>query len=98
MAVTLEGQDQAFQTFVEMTEREQDMTISVPARPLRLDIDPEFDLFRRLDREEIPPAISQALGAKKMLVILPSHADKKLSRRTVNSRSLWQRPVLTRSR
>ena len=78
VAVTQEGQDQALQTFVDLSERAQEMTISVPARPLRLDIDPEFDLFRRLDREEIPPAISQALGAKKMLVILPSHAGKGL--------------------
>ncbi len=78
LAVTQEGQDQALQKFVDMSGREQEMTITVPARPLRLDIDPEFDLFRRLDREEIPPAISQALGAKKMLVILPSRAGKGL--------------------
>ena len=45
---------------------------------MRIDVDPEFDLFRRLDREEIPPAISQALGAKKLLVILPSSADETL--------------------
>jgi aminopeptidase N len=74
VAVTLEGRDQAFQTFIDMWERDQEMTVAVPARPLRLDVDPEFDLFRRLDRDEIPPAISQALGAKKMLVILPSRA------------------------
>jgi len=80
VAVTQEGQDQALQTSVEMSERDQEMTIAVPARPLRLDIDPEFDLFRRLDREEIPPAISQALGAKKMLIILPSRAGKGLLR------------------
>jgi hypothetical protein len=43
-----------------------------------MDVDPEFDLFRRLGREEIPPAISQALGARKMLILLPSSADKKL--------------------
>ncbi|HXX53122.1 MAG TPA: hypothetical protein VEI28_00985, partial [Thermodesulfovibrionales bacterium] len=36
------------------------------------DVDPQFDLFRRLGREEVPPAISQALGAKRMVVILPS--------------------------
>jgi len=78
LAVTQEGQDQALQTFFDMSEKDQKMTIAVPARPLRLDIDPEFDLFRRLDREEIPPAISQALGAKKMLVILPSRAGKGL--------------------
>jgi Peptidase family M1 domain len=78
VAVTLEGRDRAFQTFIDMSKRDQGMTVAVPARPLRLDVDPEFDLFRRLDRDEIPPAISQALGAKKMLVILPSRAGRGL--------------------
>jgi aminopeptidase N len=78
VAVTQDGRDRALQTFFDMSERDQEMTLAVPARPLRIDIDPEFDLFRRLDREEIPPAISQALGAKKMLVILPSRAGRGL--------------------
>jgi aminopeptidase N len=54
------------------------LSIAVPFPPLRLDIDPEFDIFRRLDRDELPPAVSQALGAKKMLVLLPSSAGKEL--------------------
>jgi hypothetical protein len=61
-----------------MTRADQEIMIKVPARPLRIDIDPEFDLFRRLDRGEIPPAITQALGAKKILIILPSSAAKGL--------------------
>jgi hypothetical protein len=61
-----------------MTAKQLNLRLSVPTMPLRIDIDPEFDVFRRLDRDEIPPAISQALGAKKMLVILPSAADEKL--------------------
>ena len=76
VAVTMEGRDQAFQTVIELNERRSDISLEVPSRPVRLDIDPEFDLFRRLDRGEIPPAISQALGAKKMLVLLPSAAPE----------------------
>ncbi len=78
VAVTMEGEHHAFQTTVDMTAKQLHLRLSVPAMPLRIDIDPEFDVFRRLDRDEIPPAISQALGAKKMLVILPSAADEKL--------------------
>ncbi len=78
IAVTLEGKERAFQTTVEMDAREREITLEVPARPLRVDVDPEFDLFRRLGREELPPAISQALGAKRMLILLPSSADKGL--------------------
>jgi hypothetical protein len=78
VAVTLEGQERAFQTVVEMSGKQLELKLQLPARPLRLDIDPEFDLFRRLDRDEVPPAISQALGSKKMLVVLPSEADTAL--------------------
>jgi aminopeptidase N len=78
VAVTLKGQDQAFQTTISMDGKKTEVKLSLPAQPLRLDIDPEFDVFRRLSREEIPPAISQALGSKKMLIILPSETDRHL--------------------
>ncbi len=78
IAISMEGEPRAFQTTIEMKEKQFELKLGVPAMPLRLDIDPEFDVFRRLDRDEIPPAISQALGAKKMLVILPSGADPAL--------------------
>jgi aminopeptidase N len=78
VAVTMENQEQAYQTVVVMDKKNLELTLRLPSRPLRLDIDPEFDLFRRLDREEIPPALSQALGAKKMLVLLPSNANETL--------------------
>ncbi|HUI68019.1 MAG TPA: M20/M25/M40 family metallo-hydrolase [Nitrospirota bacterium] len=80
VAVTMEGKDRAYQTVVDMKGKKLDLSLTVPYRPLRLDIDPEFDVFRRLDREEIPPAISLALGAKKMLVLLPASARKELLR------------------
>ncbi len=76
LAVTLAGQNQAFQTIVEMKDMKSDFTITIPAPPLRLDVDPEFDIFRRLDRRETPPSISQAFGARKMLIILPDTIDK----------------------
>ena len=76
VAVTLEGQERAFQAVADMNDKKLSLSLAVPRRPIRIDIDPEFDLFRRLDRDEIPPAISQALGAKKMLVLLPASAAR----------------------
>ena len=80
VAITMEGEARAWQTVLKMDKKRIDMLIYLPARPLRVDIDPEFDLFRRLDPGETPPAISQALGAKKMLVILPSNAESAILR------------------
>ncbi|HEY6010129.1 MAG TPA: M20/M25/M40 family metallo-hydrolase, partial [Nitrospirota bacterium] len=78
IGVTLEGHEQAFQTVIEMSNKKQSLNIPLPARPIRLDIDPEFDIFRRLDRNETPPAISQALGAKQMLVLIPASASAEM--------------------
>ncbi|MBF0559386.1 MAG: M1 family peptidase [Nitrospirae bacterium] len=80
LAVTMDGKKEAYQTSVVMDKRILEFSLRVPAQPLRLDVDPAFDLFRRLDRDEIPPALSQALGAKKILLILPSAANSALLR------------------
>ena len=78
VAVRMEGHNKAYQTVAVMNKKWLELTIRLPLQPLRLDIDPEFDVFRRLDRNEIPPALSQALGAKKMLILLPSSANERL--------------------
>ena len=72
--VTMEGQPQAWETAVEMTEKTQHFQLRVPRRPIRIDIDPRFDLFRRLDRDEVAPSLSEVFGAKRILIILPGSA------------------------
>jgi len=64
---------------VEMTQANQSFTIECPAQPLRVDVDPLFDVFRRLDRNEIPPAFSQVFGAEKVTIVLPSKAAAALA-------------------
>ena len=41
------------------------------SRPLSVAVDPDFDIFRELNREEIPAALSQTLGADSVLIVLP---------------------------
>jgi hypothetical protein len=74
LAVQLDADNQAYQTTVDVSGKKQAITLKLPARPLRIDVDPEFDVFRRLHRDEIPPAVSQAMGAEQVLLILPSGA------------------------
>jgi hypothetical protein len=70
----LRGQKQAWQTTVMMADKHLEFTLHLPAQPRRVDVDPEFDLFRRLHREEIPPALTQLFGADKVLLLLPATA------------------------
>jgi len=75
LAVTIAGQPEAFETTVVMTGKRLTLDLPVAGRPLRLDVDPEFDLFRRLSRDETPPALSQPLGAEKTVIVLPGAAS-----------------------
>lgn len=78
IAMHLEGEEKAFQTTVQMDKKMLELNLDLPSRPLHLDIDPEFDLFRRVDRAEIPPALTQSFGAEEALILIPSGADEKL--------------------
>lgn len=40
--------------------------------PVRVDVDPNFDTFRRLLPKEIAPTLSQSLGAQKYYFVVPS--------------------------
>jgi len=61
---------------VELNKKEQHFTFNVDDNPLRIDIDPEFDLFRKLHYNEIPPSLATAYGSDKVLIILPSGEDE----------------------
>ena len=52
---------------------EQAVSVSVPARPVSLEIDPNFDAFRRLGRREILPMLNLFVTDTQRSVLLPSH-------------------------
>ena len=52
---------------------EQAVTVPVSARPVSLEIDPNFDTFRRLARAEIPPMLNLFVTDRQRSVLLPSH-------------------------
>ncbi len=71
VAVHLAGRESAYQSSVAVVGRAQRFQLVLPEEPLRLEVDPEFDVFRRLHRNEIPPALTQAFGAARALIVLP---------------------------
>jgi aminopeptidase N len=91
VAVQLEGREQAVLHTVAMEGRSLPFELELPAPPLRVAIDPAFDLFRRLQRQEIPPAVSQAMGADRVLVVLPASASDALRTAYAELVRAWQR-------
>ncbi|ODB92029.1 hypothetical protein A3194_06325 [Candidatus Thiodiazotropha endoloripes] len=80
VAVSLTNQTEAQQSVVTMTNRKQTFEINLPSTPTRLDIDPQFDLFRKLALEETPPAFTQIFGSTKLLVIYPSNTTREMKK------------------
>jgi hypothetical protein len=71
VAITLQGKKKAEQRFVNMSQKNQRFEMHFNSNPLRIDIDPEYDLFRQLALEETPPAFTQLFGARRLLIVLP---------------------------
>jgi hypothetical protein len=61
---------------VHMTQRNQSYQLDFSNRPLLIEVDPQFDVLRRLDYKEIPPALSQLFGANKVLIVLPAKTEQ----------------------
>lgn len=90
IAVTLRGQDAVYATSLKMQDKRAELHLPLAAQPLRVDVDPEFDLFRRLDQAEIPPAFSQVLGAEQLLIVLPRSAPEAHRTQYRNIAQAWQ--------
>jgi hypothetical protein len=91
VAVHLEGEAQAYQAKITIDQLTNEIEMNFKARPVRIDIDPQFDVFRRLDNREIPAALSQGFGAEKPLLVLPANADKEVLQAYQSLAENWQK-------
>ena len=62
------------QNLVSMNKKEQSYSFNFDKRPAKLMIDPQFNVMRKLDKQEIPATLSQLFGQKEAIVILPSRS------------------------
>ncbi len=91
LAITMQNQTEAHHAIVAMVDARQTVTLKLNHRPLRIDVDPQFDLFRRLHRDEIPPALSQLFGAANAWIVLPSDAPAAMRQGYEQLAAQWQR-------
>ena len=80
VGVHLKGKTEPFMQRVELNSVQQNYEMTFESEPLLIEVDPLFDVFRRLHQNEIPPALSQIFGSRKVMIILPAGAtEDKLS-------------------
>lgn len=71
-AIYLEGSAEPRMKTLRLDKRSETYHYSAPLRPVRVELDPEFDVFRKLSPLETPPTLSRLLGANRPGLILPA--------------------------
>ncbi len=69
------------------------MEVPCAGRPLRIDVDPEFDVMRRLDPLEVPPALSTVFGSSDALFVLPAAAPDDERAAWSELATAWAKPA-----
>lgn len=75
IAITLSGIENAFQSKVLMNQKNGTYKFTFKEKPIFIQVDPEFDVFRKLSSDEVPTFLTMVLGAKKTYFVLPSLAS-----------------------
>jgi len=70
----LEGENNAIVENIIFNKRAELFTMTFDKKPLKIEIDPQFNVFRRLDRNETPTSLSQVMGSKNGIIILPKES------------------------
>ena len=77
VAITLRDRPQAeVQTLRFDGGREATLAVELDAEPVRIDVDPVFDTFRRLAPGEVPPSLGTLAGAARQVLVVPAGHDE----------------------
>ena len=78
VAVWVEGKNEPHIENLALEQKEQQtLRLFVAEKPRAVLLDPYYDVFRKLDRREVPASIGQTYGAKSAQAVLPTDDDMK---------------------
>ncbi|WP_447978058.1 M1 family metallopeptidase [Candidatus Nitrospira bockiana] len=74
LRVDLSG-GEAWTTWLRLDSTEHDMIVSVPARPIAVSLDPDFDTFRRIERRHLVPMLNLFVTDARRVLVLPDGGE-----------------------
>ncbi len=74
---------------VEMVKKSEKFKLVFDEEPLMVRVDPQFNVFRKLNDLEIPPALSKIFSSDEIAIILPSQASEKQKVNYKKLASIW---------
>jgi aminopeptidase N len=67
---------QSFFAWVRLDSADQMVSLPVPTKPVSLEIDPNFEAFRRLEQQEMSPMLNRFVTDTQRFVLLPTHGTE----------------------
>jgi hypothetical protein len=74
VAVYLEGDENVSMKTILVSKRQEKFLLSFEKRPTKIEIDPQFNVFRKLDKSEVPLSLTQIYGDDDAVMILPKNS------------------------
>ncbi len=74
---------------VSMSDKSDSYRMVLSSKPVKLFIDPQYDVFRILDANEVPPALTKAYGDGEKLIVLPQNAGAEEKKIYQNFANQW---------
>ncbi len=74
--VYIKTENSLIDTTLLFPNRNKVFRLTLDSKPLKILVDPQFDVFRRLNPLETPPTLTKAYGKKKTLILLPAKNEK----------------------
>ncbi|MEN8157302.1 MAG: M1 family aminopeptidase [Bacteroidota bacterium] len=74
VVIYLENEEEVFITKKRLDKQKITCAYKFSSRPLKISIDPQFNMMRTLHHSEVPSTLSQLFGDKKSLVIIPGES------------------------
>ena len=91
VAITLQEEPEARLFTLPFNNRKMTHKWQFDSKPVRLDIDPAFDVFRLLDDRERPLSLGQLFGAPRQWLVLPTQASPQERKAWRALAMAWQR-------
>lgn len=76
---------------VDLSEKRKAVTVELPAKPVQIAVDPEYDCFRQLYPEENPVTLSAIFGSDIATLIMPDRASPELQEAYQQLAARWQK-------
>jgi hypothetical protein len=77
--ILLETENGSRRETVALTETEAGFRFEVEDKPIRLSVDPDADVMRRLHPQEVPPTVNRLKGSETVLVVVADSASPALA-------------------